>query len=175
MVALSLAARHPDLVNRVAVVNTAAPRRMAIVRDERTMLPFDRDALFIRPDDPALAKPGLGNRIDRLLDEAGRQGAAGLEEDRRMLADHRWAKELSRIQAEVVLVYGDDHPDVSMADGRWYRSRIPRARTARVPGGGALTIAERWGKILAHVAPRHGGLSQRTRWGGPHAPWEPSA
>ncbi|QYF74461.1 alpha/beta fold hydrolase [Cryobacterium sp. PAMC25264] len=163
MVALSLAARYPDLVDKVAVVNTASPSAAAL--RSITPPPFTRWSLGVTPDDPALVKMGLDNRLDRMLTEAGLQGSAGVDCDRRMLSDSEWTKDLGNIQADVKLIYGDGDTTVTLGDGKWYRRRIPRARTVRVPQGGALTIASHWTRILAHVAPRHGGLSAAERLG----------
>jgi pimeloyl-ACP methyl ester carboxylesterase len=156
MVALSLAGRHPELVDRVATVNTAAPHGLTFDPAVQALAPFSRESLFILPDDPALERPGLGNRIDRMLIEAGRHGSDGVESDRRMLADHGWTRDLGRIRAHVKLIHGDDDPNSDIEDGRWYRRRIRRADTVRVPDEGALAIATRWRRILNHVAPEHG-------------------
>ncbi|NQX37180.1 alpha/beta fold hydrolase [Herbiconiux sp. VKM Ac-2851] len=163
MVALSLAARYPDLVDRVATVNTAAPNGFTFVPGTEALPPYSWSSLFISDDDPALAMRGLGNRLDRMLSEAGLQGSAGLDSDREMLADHHWARELGRITADVRLIYGDDETNALIDDGHWYRRRIRRSRTVRVPGQGALTIAAHWARILDHVAPQHGGLTEHTR------------
>jgi pimeloyl-ACP methyl ester carboxylesterase len=165
MVALSLAARHPGLVNRVAVVNTVAPHRVAFDPVTVTAAPYGLDSLSVRRDDPVFGKLGLDGRVERMLAEAGLQGDAGVSADRRMLADPGWAGELGRIQAEVRLIYGDADSTADIVDGRWYRRRIRRSRVVRVPGEGALTIASRWARILGHVAPQHGGLSAMARFG----------
>ncbi|MCP2032256.1 pimeloyl-ACP methyl ester carboxylesterase [Okibacterium sp. HSC-33S16] len=163
--ALSLAARHPQLVDRVAVVNTTSPTGFTLLPGPEVSVPYTRSSLFIDDNEPALAaRAGLGHRIDRMLGEASLQGSAGVDGDRRMLADPSWAEQLDRITADVRLIYGDDDRTSSIADGHWYRRRIRRSRTVRVPGEGALTIAARWARILGHVAPDHGGL------GGPASP-----
>jgi pimeloyl-ACP methyl ester carboxylesterase len=164
MIALSLAARHPGLVDRVAIVNTAAPSGFAF-DPMMTRPPYRRSSLLIREDDPALMLPGLGGRIDRMLAEAGIQGRVGVDADRRMLGNHDWTKELRRISADVRLIYGDDEPNALISDGDWYRRRIRRARTVRVPDQGVLAIAGRWARILAHVAPHHGELTRSVRIG----------
>lgn len=165
LVALSLAARHPVLVNRVAVVNTVAPHRVAFDPAAVTSAPYGLDTLSIRRDDPRSRKLGLDGRLDRMLAEASLQSDAGVNADRRMLADPGWAGELGRIQADVRLIYGDADSTADIVDGRWYRRRIRRSRVVRVPGEGALTIVSRWARILDHVAPQHGGLSATARFG----------
>jgi len=163
MVALSLAARHPELVDRVATVQTAAPHGFAFDPQQVGSAPFAPASLGIADDDPALSRPGLRNRLDRMLEQAGAQGDEGLRADRQALHDTGWARELGRIRAEVRLVYADDVIAVDRYDGAWYRKRIPTARVVRVSAGGPLVIATQWARILAHVAPDHGGLPERTR------------
>ena len=163
MVALSLAARHPELVDRVAAVQTAAPHGFTFDPATQALPPFDVEALGIPGDDPRLERPGLRNRIDRMLAEAAVQGDAGAAADRRALRDHSWARELGSVTADVRLIYADDMTYVDRYDGYWYRKRLPKARVVRVSSGGALVIATQWARILAHVAPNHGGLSETSR------------
>ncbi|MDO9397815.1 MAG: hypothetical protein Q7T71_14810 [Herbiconiux sp.] len=163
MVALSLAARHPELVDRVATVHTPAPGGAVFDAERVGGAPFGPSALGIAADDPALRRPGLRNRLGRLLEQAGAQGDAGVIADRRALEEAGWAEELGAIRAEVRLISADDMTDVDREDGVWYRSRIPSARVVRVSSGGPLVIATQWARILEHVAPDHGGLSERTR------------
>ncbi|WP_416278757.1 alpha/beta fold hydrolase [Mycetocola zhadangensis] len=155
IIALSLAARHPDLVDRVAVVNTPTPRAGKAGTGAKMLPLFARSSLSIQDDDPALAtRQGLGNRLDRMLGEAALQGSAGVDADRTMLTDRSWAQQLDRITANVRLIYGDDDRTTSILDGHWYRRRISASRSVRVPGQGPLTIAACWSRILDHVAPQ---------------------
>lgn len=165
MVALSLAARHPELVDRVAAFQTAAPHGLSFDPSLQAVAPFGSEALGIPADDPLLERPGLRNRLDRMLEEGGLQGSAGVELDRQALADHAWAGELGGIRADVRLIYADDLSQVDRYDGYWYRRRIRSSKVVRVSSGGALAIATEWDRILAHVAPDHGGLSEGTRLG----------
>ncbi|WP_291054298.1 alpha/beta hydrolase [Herbiconiux sp.] len=165
MVALALAARHPDLVDRVAAFQTAAPHGLSFDPSLQAVAPFGPEALGIPADDPLLERPGLRNRLDRMLEEAGLQGSAGVELDRQALADHSWARELGAIRAEVRLIYADDLSQVDRYDGHWYRRRIRSSKVVRVSSGGALAIATEWDRILSFVAPDHGGLSEQTRLG----------
>jgi pimeloyl-ACP methyl ester carboxylesterase len=165
MVALSLAARHPELVDRVATIQTAGPHGLSFDPTVVGTPPFRPSALGVADDDPLLERPGLRNRLERMLDEASLQGDAGVRLDRRALADASWSDELGSITAEVRLVYADDLTDVDRYDGYWYRHRIPGARVVRVSSGGHLAVSTEWDRILAHVAPDHGGLSEQTRNG----------
>jgi pimeloyl-ACP methyl ester carboxylesterase len=177
MVALSLAARHPQLVDRVAVFQTPAPRATGSGSgsgsgsdDEGTPAPtppFGLDLLGISPGDRLLERPGLRNRLQRMLDEAAAQGGAGAELDHEALADTSWADELGAIRADVKLIYADDATDAGVDDGHWYRDRIPSSTVVRVSSGGALALVTQWSCILEHVAPDHGGLPEVARHGEP--------
>jgi len=165
MVALSLAARHPHLVDRVAAFQTPAPNGFTFDPSLQALPPFGMPALGIPSDDPLLERPGLRNRLERMLEAAAEQGDAGTTEDRHALADHSWTRELDAVRADVRLIYADDMSYVDRNDGAWYRRRIPAARTVRVSSGGALALVTEWDRVLAHVAPDHGGLPEAARAG----------
>lgn len=165
MVALSLAARHPELVDRVAAFQTAAPQGHTVDPASQSLPPFRMPSLGIAPDHALLERPGVRSRLERMLAAAAEQGDAGTAHDRRALADRSWAKELGAIRADVRLIYADDASDVGRDDGAWYRRRIPSARVVRVTSDGALALVTEWDRILAHVAPDHGGLSAASREG----------
>lgn len=186
--ALSLAARHPDLVDRVTVVGTSAPRRRKPVDPDSYAAEFwdigrartvddavqaldalsvdDLAALGIATDDPALTsgteieQAGLRTRIARMLEEASLHGNLGIATDLLALRDHGWADDLGRITASVQLVYGADDPVADVSDGHWFAKRIPDSRVIRVENAGRLAIAAEWGRILEHVAPDHGGIGE---------------
>jgi pimeloyl-ACP methyl ester carboxylesterase len=175
MVALSLAARHPQLVDRVAVFQTPAPCTAAAGGDgdagdepaPTPAPPYGLELLGVSPGDRLLERLGLRNRLQRMLDEAAAQGGAGAQLDRAALADSSWADELGAIRADVELIYADDATGASIDDGHWYRDRIPSSAVVRVSSGGALALVTQWSRILEHVAPDHGGLPERTRLGEP--------
>jgi len=147
LTALALAARHPDLVDRVAIVDTPAPPYAPPMLGS---LPFTLDYLGIDPADPALRRPGLRNRLDRMLDEAGLQGSTGFDTDQASLSEPAGLK---TAQASTKLIYGDDHPLISPADALWFESHLPNANIVRVQNGRSLSIATQWERILEHVAP----------------------
>ncbi|GAA4667035.1 alpha/beta fold hydrolase [Frondihabitans cladoniiphilus] len=184
-VALSLAARHPDLVDRVAVVGTAAPRRSKL-RDghgpaldalsmkgsstiESTVErlaggPWQlHDALGIEPDDPGLEFPGLASRLSRMLERSALQGELGIATDLVSAQDTAWTKELGAITAPTKLIYGTDDPVADADDGHWFASRVPGADVVQVAGAGRLAVSTVWGRILQHVAPHHGGIGEEQR------------
>lgn len=174
-VALALAARHPELVDRAAIVGTPAPPRAHVAAartDALTRTPIGRwtgprgaavaaanrgvdglDALGVDSADRSLRATGARNRLIRLA-EAGSAGRyAGVATDLLALRDGSWAYELDRIAAATLLIYGDDDEVASIHDGRWLARRIPAARTVRVLGAGHAAIVPSWRRILAHVAP----------------------
>lgn len=174
-VALSLAARHPQLVDRVALVGSPAPKRSPLRRaddayletrkprptvaetaDELAGHPWQRiDALGIGDDDPALALPGLVSRLERSMSEAATQGTVGVAADLVAGRSDSWASELSAITADTTLFYGADDTFADERDGKWFAKRIAGAEVVTLPGAGHLAIASEWKRILAHVAP-HG-------------------
>ena len=181
--ALSLAARHPDLIDRLALVGTPAPPQAGVLVgptdawERREVLPGEDadaiaatlpdgvpglDSLGIADDDPVLGTHGgLRNRLERMLGEGWRQGAGGAATDLAALRDGSWADELDRVTASTLLVHGDADPVVTGEDGRWYRGRLADARTATVAGTGRLALVREWRRILDHVAPLERGAQGR--------------
>ena len=147
LTAIALAARHPDLVDRVALIDTPAP---PYAPPMLSSVPFTLDYLGIDPTDPALRRLGLRNRIDRMLDAAALQGSDGFDIDQRSLSA---PEGLKRAQASTKLIYGEDHPLISPADALWFQSHLPNSNIVRVQNGRALSIATQWKRILDHVAP----------------------
>lgn len=181
--ALSLAARHPDLVDRLAIVGTPAPPQAgALVRptqawERREILPGEGvaaiasslpegvpglETLGVDRADPVLASHGgLRNRLQRMLGEGWRQGPGGAATDLAALRDGSWADELDRVTASTLIVHGDADPVAGAEDGRWYRGRLADARTATVDGAGRLALVREWRRILDHVAPSERGAEGR--------------
>ena len=160
--ALALAARHPHLIDRVALIDVPSPARLSDTDDPTP--PFGVTDLGISPAEHAFESTAVGQRLRRMLDAAATQGATGVLADREAAADRDWRDRLREIRADVLLVYGDQHPTVSShLDGRRLRRQIPGARLARVDRGTGLSISTHWPSILNHVAPHHGGVSERLR------------
>lgn len=153
LVALELAARHPHLVDGLALVDTPAPHR-ALPAPEAS--PFALDSLQLAPDDQGSGSLGLRHRLDRMLDAAGRQGDIGLRTDESSLKADSVAATVSAVAAPTRLLYGDAGPTSATEDGRWYRELLPQAQVARVADSRGLSVVTQWAKILDHVAPNHG-------------------
>lgn len=185
-VALALAARHPGLVDRVAVVATPAPdsavrwvpERFRGVNEELLRLPVPEAKARLRAmlaeqaptgaasvdvlasgaaDRPVLERPGMRGRVERMLAEAYAQGTVGVADDVLSYAGDDWGFDLRRVEAPTLLVYGAQDPIVPSAHGRWYRRHVPHARLKVVPRSGHLVVANAWRTILEHVDPHGGG------------------
>jgi pimeloyl-ACP methyl ester carboxylesterase len=155
-VALALAARHPGLVDRVAVVATPAPDRfvqwvppdLARRTAELLGLPIPEAKQRLRamlqvqiPNDVAgvellargpadvalLERSGLQGRLQRMLQHAYDQGTVGLADDVLSYAPEDWGFDLEAVQATALLVYGAKDPVVTSAHGRWYRKQLRHA------------------------------------------------
>ncbi|WP_375389275.1 alpha/beta fold hydrolase [uncultured Amnibacterium sp.] len=155
-VALALAARHPGLVDRVAVVATPAPdsavrwipEELERVNRELLAMPVADAKQRLRgmlraqiPDgtpgvellaqgeaDLALLdRPGLRGRLQRMLQHAYDQGTVGLADDLLSYVGDDWGFDLADVHAPTLLVYGAKDPLVPSAHGRWYRRHLTNA------------------------------------------------
>jgi pimeloyl-ACP methyl ester carboxylesterase len=182
-VALALAARRPDLVDRVAVVATPAPdEEVPWVPDEHRAgiealrgLPADaahaaltaalgaaapaaeaRLALVgvTAADAATLERPGVRDRLQRMLDAAFAQGTAGVVADLAGYTVQPWGFAPDQIRADVLLCYGAGDPLVPPVHGEWWRGRLPSARLEVLPDVGHLVVVPAWGRVLEHLAPR---------------------
>ncbi|MBW4043197.1 MAG: alpha/beta hydrolase [Acidobacteria bacterium] len=155
-VALALAARHPGLVDRVAVVATPAPdsalrwipedlaRTNAELLQQPVPVAKQRLREMLRSqvadgvpgtgllaqgeaDLALLQRPGLEGRLQRMLQHAYDQGTVGVADDLLSFAADDWAHDLDAVRAPVLLVYGAKDPISSSAHGRWYRKHLPNA------------------------------------------------
>jgi pimeloyl-ACP methyl ester carboxylesterase len=182
-VALALAARRPDLVGRVAVVATPAPdEEVPWVPDEHRAgiealrgLPADAAhaalAAVFGPavvgadarldlvgasaaDESTLERPGVRDRLRRMLDEAFAQGTAGVVADLAGYTLQPWGFAPEQVRADVLLCYGADDPLVPPPHGEWWRGRLPSARLDVLPDVGHLVVVPAWASVLEHLAPR---------------------
>ncbi|HXV91952.1 MAG TPA: alpha/beta hydrolase-fold protein [Pseudonocardia sp.] len=184
-VALALAARHPDLVARVAVIATPAPDEEVpwIPEENRAGIDALRGAppeaahaalteafgpvLGLAGDDrfglvgigeadtAALARPGVRERLGAMLDAAFVQGGAGMVADIAGYTLQRWGFAPEAVTAPVLLVYGDADPVAGPAHGEWWRRALPDARLETRPGTGHLVVAPAWDRVLSHLTPPH--------------------
>jgi pimeloyl-ACP methyl ester carboxylesterase len=163
-VAASLAERHPERIDRLAIVSAPAERDIPKAARRALIAPQSIEALHVETADPALeSRLGLRNRLERMIDEAYRQGKAGIEADRYLMADASWSRELGSIRAETALFYGQQDAFADGDDAGWWRQQIPGARLHLTPGAGHLVLATEWEAILQHVAPGHGDIAEEQR------------
>jgi pimeloyl-ACP methyl ester carboxylesterase len=183
LVALALAARRPDLVDRLVLIATPAPD------DQIPWMPAGLRATSALPvsDDPGrwiglLSSAGPGT-VGSATAGAGPDGsnvagpdAAALDSaDGRLrleamlreafrqgeagLAADRaailspWGFEPGQIAAKTLLLYGAKDPIVGPRQGKWYQPRLQNARYEQSPNTGHLVILPTWRRALAHLAP----------------------
>lgn len=188
-VALAFAARHPQLVDRVAIVGTPAPNEAvpwiapelqalsdqlaALAPDEAmsrlgAMLQPQADAVAAASepgevpldglgvglvDDQILERPGLRDRLGRMLSDAYRQGTRGVAGDILSYTARPWGFDPGAVAAKTLIIAGQADALAGHAHAAWYQRAIPDARMEMVPGVGHLAVVPMWGRILSHVAP----------------------
>jgi pimeloyl-ACP methyl ester carboxylesterase len=169
-VALALAARHPGLVDRVAVVATPAPDEHVpwLAPELRAKLARLREGA---PEEAygELGMPGDGAQVMRLLaegeadagarerltamfDAAYAQGSIGLLADAAGTLLRPWGFEPGQVGAKTLLLYGARDRLVATRHGKWWQKQLPDARYEQVPDAGHLLILTMWKRVLAHLA-----------------------
>ncbi|MEX1021794.1 MAG: alpha/beta fold hydrolase [Dehalococcoidia bacterium] len=175
---LAFAARHPQQVRSVAVLGAPAPHDEvpwvpddlwpvleAMRQEPEAALAQMIDALAPMLADLPAATDGLGAgaederilagparpRLDAMIEEAFRTGAAGLAAD--IVATNVATRgfDLAAVECPAHLFYGDDDQVVSAEHGEYYRNHLPAARLRVVSGAGHLLLIEHWGDVLRTV------------------------
>lgn len=150
--ALSLAARHPDLVDRLVLVGCPA---LSTLRDAVDRAPeswFDPARLVPRFSEHDTA--AYERRIERMLADARLQGTAGVDGD--LACFQQEPPAIASVRADTLVVTGRRDDDVTPADGRSFTEHIRLSQTFVSERGGRDLIASAWQRILEHVAPAHG-------------------
>ena len=178
-VALALAARHPQLVGRVAAIATPAPDEDVpwYGDDNRTMIdalrgrspgeavaaltegfaafPLDAEAVLdmagVGKVDGAVLTPAVRERLRGSLDAATAQGLTGMVADLAGYTLADWGFAPAQVTAEVLLAYGADDERVPPAPGAWYRAQLPSAELSVWPEVGHLVVVPAWGRVLDHL------------------------
>lgn len=179
-VALAVAARHPDLVGRVAVIAAPAPdeqvpwygdENRAMIDELRGLPASDAVARLAAVFEPMLAgddvlmalagvtdadagvlTPPVRERLRGMLAAATAQGAAGMVGDLAGYTLADWGFTPSQVAADVLLAYGADDDRVPPAHGEWYRAHLPSAGLELWPSVGHLVVVPAWKRVLAHLA-----------------------
>lgn len=186
-VALALAARHPALVGRVAVIAAPAPdeevpwygdENRAMIDALRGLPVADADTQLTAVFEGMLAAAGdevlmglagvddadarvltapVRERLRAMLDSAIAQGASGLVADLGGYTLADWGFTPAQVAADVLLVYGADDQRVPPAHGEWYREQLPSAELELWPGAGHLVVVPAWQRVLSHLVDGHNG------------------
>jgi pimeloyl-ACP methyl ester carboxylesterase len=181
-VALALAARRPDLVDRLVVFGTPAPdeevpwipppqrealdalrgRSPKAARDALTaqlagLVPNDPADAFpligvTEADESALARPYARQQLTAMLSQAFAQGATGMVTDIAGYCLQPWGFELADVRAKTLLLYGAKDA-IGPRHGKWYKERLPDARYEQLPNAGHLAVMLIWKRALSHLAP----------------------
>lgn len=148
--AAALAARHPELVDRVAFVGSPTPERLVVAADTDPADWLDESRFAtLRDGTEAYA---YTRRIERMLADAALSGTAGIEND---LAAFREAGiDFSAITSENLYVYGVRDDIATVRDANWFAENVPNTLEFRSDTGGRDLIWVEWQRILDHVAPR---------------------
>jgi len=184
-VALALAARRPDLVDRLVVIATPAPdealpwippaQREGLEALRGRSPKYARDALTEQlapavPSDPAdafallgitdadegaLARPYARQQLTAMLGQAFAQGPAGMIADIVGYCLQPWGFDLADVRAKTLLFYGAKDPIAGPRHGKWYKTQLADARYAQVPDAGHLAVMLIWKQALSHLAPHH--------------------
>jgi pimeloyl-ACP methyl ester carboxylesterase len=103
-------------------------------------------------DAAVVARPGVADRLRRMVDETFAQGATGMVEDVAGYTLQPWGFEPSDVAADVLLGYGADDL-LGEPHGRWWQQALPKARLEMVPDVGHMVVVPFWGRALEHVTP----------------------
>jgi pimeloyl-ACP methyl ester carboxylesterase len=180
-VALAVAARRPDLVDRVAVVATPAPNeevpwipeeQAAGLESLRGLQPEEAAAILSEQFTPvlapearlsmlgvtdadgvALAVSGAQERLTEMLYSSVKQGAAGIASDVLGYCLQPWGFEPADVQAKTLLIYGAAD-QIGAAHGEWWNKHLPDARLELVPDVGHLVVIPAWERILRFLTNR---------------------
>jgi pimeloyl-ACP methyl ester carboxylesterase len=153
-VALELALRHADLVDRLVLVSTSprsiiysmlSPRVLAAVFVDRKLEPGEQ----MRRSLSLLMEPGFAeshpDEMERIA-EVGRCGQVTKEAYNRQLRAclrHDVSRRLGDIQTPTLVIHGEDDPALVVKNALTLARRIPAARLVVYPKTGHITIIER--------------------------------
>lgn len=121
---------------------------------DNTDVPVPLDLLGVTgADDPVLDRPGVRQRLDRMLRNAFLHGWGGWAADELAVLARPWGFEPSAVKAKTLLLYGSSDGAVGSRDARWFQEQMPDARIEVTQEAGALVLVAEWFRILSHVAP----------------------
>ena len=150
--ALALAARHPGLVDRLALVACPALPRLAASDSADAGRWLDSRRLM--PPLSGHDTSAFQRRVHRMMTDARLQGHAGVDAD--LESFHSAMPDPSAVSAETLIVSGRRDEYATASDARWFADALPEAHTFVSERGGSDVIASAWARVLEHVAPAHG-------------------
>ena len=167
-VAAALAARRPELVDRIALVSTPAPHHQVNWIDPTLVQMIasnqletygqslaGHDLLGIGDVDAAfLADPAIAGRLNEMLTQAMVQGMPGMLAEIAGFYLPELGFQLADIAAKTLCLYGRDDPVFGNRHGSWWQRNLADARLEMRPNAGRLLLFPMWKRILAHLAPR---------------------
>ena len=176
LVALALAARWPERVERVAVVATPTheddvtrlgdgeramvdslrpnlPTATAVVASMLASIAKDADAMLQLvgrgpADDAVRNEPVLGPRLRHMTTESVRQGVTGLAADIVASSVAPWGFDPAAVDVPVTLWYGEQDQLVPPVHGAWWAGILPEAELHVIPGTGHCLPLVAWKDIL---------------------------
>lgn len=104
-------------------------------------------------DEAVLARPGVRDRLGRMLQDAFRQGPAGVAADVLSYTARPWGFDPADVRAKTLIVGGQGDAIAGNAHAAWYKKAVPDSRMEMVPGAGHLVIVPAWERVLSHLAP----------------------
>lgn len=177
LVALALAARHPELVESVTIVCTPAheddvarlpeehldlidalrpdlPSATGVVAQALSAIAHSPGAMLDllgagSVDDAVRRSPAHGPRLLSMAQEAVKQGVAGVAADIVASSVAPWGFEPADVEVPVRLWYGAEDELVTPEHGAYWSGVLPDAELTVVPGAGHLLPLTHWDKILA--------------------------
>lgn len=189
-VALALAAGHPQVVDRVAVVATPAlDAEVPWVGEENRAMnarlselppaeataalraqfagfvgecPRGADIVGMLGADEADAAPleQIRDRIVAMLDRAVLHSVRGIAPDIVSYSARDLGFDEGDVRARTLLVYGLADSVVGEEHGRWHLGKFPHSELELIPGAGHLVIVRQWDRILRHVTPGYGSVAE---------------
>lgn len=183
-VALAVAARRPELVDRLVLFATPAVDSLGLPPDVTELLSGLEAAApseAIQSLVPALerwapgedplgpldflggteidqerlaAVPGAAEELATMLRSAFAGGAAGFAADVAGTALRPWGFEADQVTAKTLLIYGNRDPLAANRHAQWWHSHLPTSRVEMAPGAGSLALLGLWKRALSHLTPR---------------------
>lgn len=180
LVALALAARHPELVESVTMVCTPAheddvarlpeehldlidtlrpnlPSALGVVAQALAPIAHSPGAMLDllgagEVDDAVRRSQAHGPRLLSMAQEAVRQGIAGMAADIVASSVAPWGFDPTDVDVPVGLWYGAEDELVSLEHGAYWSGVLPQAELTVVPDAGHLLPLTHWDRILAGSA-----------------------